>query len=306
MSSPYGLRDKTRNPYGIGEQDVVQKKKKKGKKKMAKTCNHGSAQAIMKIGAATIWAGDETAFRNFGLPLALVIDLAGKIKTMSEADRKLIPSFLRRFLRAMKQTVLHISWPDFGTPSITKAQWVALAHDIAAHGGNVLVQCGHGHGRTGTALACLAVAYSPTMKEHAIDFVRRVYCPDAIETHGQCDYITNMFSLRQRDGSQKPVATAPYAQSFSSQPIGTTKPTDYTNQSGFKHGDKQTWVAPHLAGPDGETRLGVFWGAGTSVPGYWKTVEPASPTPRCDLCNRTLIEGEVSYCGFCIEKMPKT
>ena len=80
----------------------------------------------------------------------------------------------------------HLDWPDFGVPGDTTRTTTALRALLArARGGQrVEIGCLGGHGRTGTALACLAVlaGHAPG---HAVSWVRTNYCPAAVETAEQ-------------------------------------------------------------------------------------------------------------------------
>ena len=64
----------------------------------------------------------------------------------------------------------HVDWPDFGVPADDAALRVALDDLLvrARAGQRVEMGCLGGHGRTGTALACLAVLVhaSPASKRH--------------------------------------------------------------------------------------------------------------------------------------------
>ena len=79
-----------------------------------------------------------------------------------------------------------IDWPDFGVPADSDALRDALL-DLrrrARSGESVELGCLGGHGRTGTALACLAVL-SGTSAEDAVAWVRANYCEQAVETDEQ-------------------------------------------------------------------------------------------------------------------------
>jgi hypothetical protein len=80
----------------------------------------------------------------------------------------------------------HLDWPDFGVPEKTVAvrQSLMAVLDRAHSGQRVEVGCQGGHGRTGTALACLAVL-SGHPPEDAVNWVRANYCSDAVETPEQ-------------------------------------------------------------------------------------------------------------------------
>lgn len=83
----------------------------------------------------------------------------------------------------------HLAWPDFGVPD-DGALRDALA-DVLTHvdsGELVELGCLGGHGRTGTALACLAIL-SGEAPETAVGWVRSTYCPAAVETAAQGGFI---------------------------------------------------------------------------------------------------------------------
>ena len=58
----------------------------------------------------------------------------------------------------------------------------------ARRGELVEIGCIGGHGRTGSALACLAVL-TGTPTDAAVDWVRAAYCPDAVETDAQRSFV---------------------------------------------------------------------------------------------------------------------
>lgn len=78
-----------------------------------------------------------------------------------------------------------LRWPDFRVPS-SRTQAQALLCEAWSRAANerVEVACGGGRGRTGTALAALAVLDGVPPAE-AVDFVRRHYDPRAVETPWQ-------------------------------------------------------------------------------------------------------------------------
>lgn len=78
-----------------------------------------------------------------------------------------------------------VRWPDFRLPASTDDAVAALreAHDRAA-AERVEIACGGGVGRTGTALALLAVL-SGVAPTDAVGWVRAHYHPRAVETRRQ-------------------------------------------------------------------------------------------------------------------------
>jgi len=75
-----------------------------------------------------------------------------------------------------------IDWPDGGVPRDPGAAAVKIreAFDAARRGERVEVGCVAAHGRTGTALACMAVL-AGVPAEDAVGWVRGNYCEKAIE-----------------------------------------------------------------------------------------------------------------------------
>lgn len=90
---------------------------------------------------------------------------------------------------AMPWTVRWVRWPDFWLP--TNRSDARDAFDEAWHRAateRIEVACTGGRGRTGTALACLAVLDGAPAAQ-AIEMVRRGYDPRAIETPWQRRYV---------------------------------------------------------------------------------------------------------------------
>ncbi|WP_069813461.1 protein-tyrosine phosphatase family protein [Streptomyces sp. TP-A0874] len=89
-----------------------------------------------------------------------------------------------------------LRWPDFRLPSddaeareMLRTAWLRAADE------RVEVACGGGRGRTGTALACLAVLDGVPADE-AVAFVRRRYHHRAVETPWQRRYVRRFPSGR--------------------------------------------------------------------------------------------------------------
>jgi protein-tyrosine phosphatase len=83
-----------------------------------------------------------------------------------------------------------LRWRDFWLPSDPAyTREVLFEAWESAMAERVEVACAGGRGRTGTALACLAVLDGVPAKQ-AVAFVRQHYHPDAVETPWQRRYVT--------------------------------------------------------------------------------------------------------------------
>jgi hypothetical protein len=83
-----------------------------------------------------------------------------------------------------------VRWPDFRLPSDRRDTQDALREAWRrAEAERVEVACGGGRGRTGTALACIAVLDGVPARE-AVAFVREYYDPRAVETPWQRRYVS--------------------------------------------------------------------------------------------------------------------
>jgi protein-tyrosine phosphatase len=83
-----------------------------------------------------------------------------------------------------------VRWPDFRLPRDRRDAEDAFReawHRAAAE--RVEVACQGGHGRTGTALACIAVLDGIPARD-AVEFVRQHYDRRAVETPWQRRYVT--------------------------------------------------------------------------------------------------------------------
>lgn len=83
-----------------------------------------------------------------------------------------------------------IPWPDFWLPKNKAAAADALREAWTRAGvERVEIACGGGIGRTGTALACLAVIDGLPNHE-AVDYIRQQYSPRAVETPWQRRFVS--------------------------------------------------------------------------------------------------------------------
>lgn len=88
---------------------------------------------------------------------------------------------------------LHLDWPDMELPADPDALLAALAdlRSAGAAGAVVEIGCLGGHGRTGTAIAALAVMAGVEPHE-AVRWVRVNYCVQAVETEEQMAFVRGL------------------------------------------------------------------------------------------------------------------
>jgi hypothetical protein len=86
----------------------------------------------------------------------------------------------------------HLYWPDFGVPSDSPPVVTALRSLLERARGGEQVEVGclglRGHGRTGTALACMAILCG-SPRGDAVAWVRENYCPNAVESAQQVAFV---------------------------------------------------------------------------------------------------------------------
>lgn len=90
-----------------------------------------------------------------------------------------------------------LDWPDFRVPRdpVQAVRTLEGAYARARAGERVEVACAGGRGRTGTALAALAIL-AGTEPQLAVAWVRRHYDPRAVETPWQRRWVRRFPALR--------------------------------------------------------------------------------------------------------------
>jgi protein-tyrosine phosphatase len=89
-----------------------------------------------------------------------------------------------------------LRWPDFRLPSDrARAREVLQEAWERTKTERVEIACGGGHGRTGTAMACLAVIDGVPANQ-AVAFVRQQYDRHAVETPWQKRYVARFTTSR--------------------------------------------------------------------------------------------------------------
>jgi hypothetical protein len=119
--------------------------------------------------------------------LDLIVDCAGLVN-----GRKFVTSNNPRYrtLNALAfPDVIRLAWPDMTAPTHVGLRFWVRLHGMLPQ--RTAIACVGGHGRTGTALACLLVV-DGMAAEDAIKTVREKHCTKAIETIPQEQYIKRL------------------------------------------------------------------------------------------------------------------
>lgn len=155
-------------------------------------CEHRGLDPVLTLKDGRVLYAAQGAKLDRADHLDLILDCAGLVN-----GRKFVTSNNPRY-RALNALafpdVVRLAWPDMTAPTHVGLRfWVRLHGMLPQH---TAVACVGGHGRTGTALACLLVADGMTADD-AIKVVREKHCSKAIETIAQEQYIKRLAADRE-------------------------------------------------------------------------------------------------------------
>jgi protein-tyrosine phosphatase len=153
-----------------------------------KSCTHKPTKIITGKGWE-IWAAEKYEALDHLNDFGLLLNCSG-ISVKSRPKHKL-PKSLMQYVEPETVTAKEflLDWPDYGAINLRPAFWSAVTSYFLKHKSKVLVFCVGGHGRTGTALACLLITSCNMTAKQATKWVRESYCKHAIEGQKQEDYI---------------------------------------------------------------------------------------------------------------------
>lgn len=172
-------------------------------------CSHDNMGPVFNIGPSRVIAGGGRdalpELENPPVALSLAQAKVTSVVRVEAAARDRLPS-LGSYVHENIPHVF-IDWPDMSVPALPPAFWRALHKDLLANPTDLLVFCVGGHGRTGTALAILALLEhqrEPWIPEafreelsgqpsvDVVTFLRERYCRRAVETDSQFEYISRV------------------------------------------------------------------------------------------------------------------
>ncbi|MDD7465644.1 MAG: protein-tyrosine phosphatase family protein [Actinomycetaceae bacterium] len=124
--------------------------------------------------------------RSWNQPISKYADVSAILTTASPE------TFAARHAVGIGREVVYISWPDNRLPRRPQQAIEQLSQLLErAHSQRVEITCGGGVGRTGTALAMLAIIDGMDAAD-AIAFVQRNYNPESVSSHAQRGFLMDM------------------------------------------------------------------------------------------------------------------
>lgn len=151
-------------------------------------CSHDPVE-IIEIGGVPIYVADGWGSRKAPAG-SVVLNCTGTPKR-GVAEMPSAFSALTAHLKDQGVEEITLDWPDGGLPPVKASFWRALIEACAARKAPLVIHCIGGHGRTGTALAAILIAYS-IPADDAVEFVREHHCHKAIETLAQERYLDDL------------------------------------------------------------------------------------------------------------------
>lgn len=169
----------------------------------SKKCHNGNTAVYQEPNGGILYIGGWNQGAWFGWNTH-VIDLTGaehKFWDIPFAYDETSKNFLP-FVSQGYKGWLSLPFPDYKTPNIkTREQWEGIAQtikDILKTGTDVLVACHGGHGRSGLFIAIVGYILAVNIDRSwasPVEHVRKIHCPDAVETFEQEKYVYDILGL---------------------------------------------------------------------------------------------------------------
>ena len=135
-----------------------------------------------------IWAGTKSDCRPFLGSFDLLLNCSG-MSTLLPKHK--IPMEWGKKFETVEFKEIYLDWDNMAAVMIDSGFWKELINHLRENALRLLVFCQGGHGRTGTAVAALLISDGWTADE-AIFHVRSTYCPKAIESMAQWNYLHDL------------------------------------------------------------------------------------------------------------------
>jgi hypothetical protein len=149
-------------------------------------CYHAPQQVIAGKGWG-VWAGTKAGCIETANKYDVIMNLT--FSSIKECHSIPIPELKKWESYSSPFIELQMEWPDCGIIRLPRAFWEELVVYLETNHSKLLIFCQGGHGRTGTAIACLMVTALDYTAKQAIAWIRKNYCSSAIESVSQENYI---------------------------------------------------------------------------------------------------------------------
>lgn len=166
----------------------------------ARSCTHTPRHVISGEDWG-VWAGKKLDCRDVAHNYDIVLNLTwGTVKEHHNIPIK----ELQKYEAIGKDfTEVKLDWPDYGAVRLPKQFWIDLIKYAKEHKSRILVFCEGGHGRTGTAVAVMMVLGLGYTPRQAVQWLRKHYCGEAVESQAQMHYIESMYDAEASNVKEK-------------------------------------------------------------------------------------------------------
>ncbi len=156
-----------------------------------RTCSHYGFLPVFTIRGVSIYASSRYKLTEGTIDRPkLFLNCTG---TMANFPLRVPRGFEGLNEHVTNDRTIDIDWRDGDSPDLMASFWRTLPDVCLANGwDNLTVYCLGSHGRTGTALASLAIANLNMNAVDAIAFVRKNHCLSAVESYRQFDYLDSI------------------------------------------------------------------------------------------------------------------
>ena len=113
---------------------------------------------------------------------------------------------LKKYVYGSNIKTLNIDWPDCDGPPVKPEFWYYLPELLMKNRkkGKLIVCCMGSHGRTGTALAALAILHNALSVQAAIKLIRDLHCHNSVEVKAQIEYLKTVEKWGKKNGINIP------------------------------------------------------------------------------------------------------
>jgi hypothetical protein len=162
-------------------------------------CYHTGEAVVLKINGVSVYGA--SVYKLTPADGDVLLNCSGTPRDYEEdqefpAGYESLSDYVARF------TVINLNWVDGDAPDVTPGFWRDLPRLVKRNGGTSLVPyCLGSHGRTGTALAALAIVHKRLSAYCAVEAIREIHCHKAVETRAQINYLAGVENWARGEGA---------------------------------------------------------------------------------------------------------